>query len=168
MPTLRVRQHGTQSLRFNETPPFFRSASPEQRASRRNESCSGSATMTTQGMIQTAGRTYRIVEVGHATYSAVRIIDEVELGVFRCGSPLELACDSAMAAELGQVARDAIRAGKTRWLGRPRRRATLTTCGVAVLGMILGLASCRGELRSMVSSAEQGRMPQHAFSVRQP
>ncbi len=66
-------------------------------------------------MIQVEGQTYRIVEIGRAIYRAVRIADETAVGVFHCGPPLQLWDCDFTANELGEVARTAVRAGKTRW-----------------------------------------------------
>jgi len=83
-------------------------------------------------MIQVAGRTYRIVEIGPATYRAVRIADETELGVFQSGPPLRLWDCRDFVDELGQVARSAVRAGKTRWARVVGARVELERRGSAL------------------------------------
>ena len=75
-------------------------------------------------MIQVSGRTYRIVEIGRALYRAVRIADETVLGVFQSGPPLVLWDCETDVTELGEVARSALRAGKTRWGSEGRARST--------------------------------------------
>jgi len=107
--------------------------------------------MASRGMIQLAGRTYRLVEISRATYRAVRISDETELGVFRCGSPLQLWGGAATMAELRAVARSAIRAGKTKWHHGADLSATLRTYAMFSVGMMLGLASCSGSPRSVAA-----------------
>jgi len=73
--------------------------------------------MTVKGMVQVAGRTYRIIRLMPRLYEAVRILDETSIGYFRCGPELELipvACHETM---LRLVALEAIRKAKTSWVG---------------------------------------------------
>lgn len=69
--------------------------------------------MANMGMVQLSGKTYRIVHHSRALYGVVKVADNLELGTFRWGPPLELVECFGDLLELGEVARAAIRAAKT-------------------------------------------------------
>ena len=70
-------------------------------------------------MVQVFGTTYRIHCVAPGTYDAVRLLDDVRMGSFSGGRPLQL--DSPVGADAGtesllrQIAQTAIRMARTHW-----------------------------------------------------
>jgi hypothetical protein len=69
--------------------------------------------MTVKGMVQVAGKTYRITRLMPHLYEAVRVLDDVLIGCFRCGSVLELIPASGDEGTLRLVAIEAIKKAKT-------------------------------------------------------
>lgn len=72
-----------------------------------------------KGMVQVAGDTFRIERVNHFTYVAVRIRDDRRVGAFQT-SPLQITQNHAELALMQDIARAAVRAGKTSWARRIR------------------------------------------------
>ena len=70
-----------------------------------------------KGMVQVAGTTFRIVRIERGHYEVVRILDEMRLGSFWC-EPTFAVSDSVDQELLREVARCAIKGGKTTWVGR--------------------------------------------------
>jgi hypothetical protein len=69
-----------------------------------------------KGMVQVAGKTYRIVRHKPYQYEAIRILDDVSVGTFRSMPPF---CTEGIDLQLlREIARVAIQAGKTSWVGR--------------------------------------------------
>jgi hypothetical protein len=70
-------------------------------------------------MVLVAGMSFRIVRVTPGIYDAVRILDDQRVGQFRAQPTLEVTdalpgCD----ALLSEIARSAVKSGKTSWVGR--------------------------------------------------
>ena len=70
-----------------------------------------------KGMVQFAGTTFRIVRIERGHYEVVRILDDTRLGSFWC-EPAFAVSESEDRALLREVARCAIKGGKTTWVGR--------------------------------------------------
>ena len=70
-----------------------------------------------KGMVQVAGTTFRIVRIEPGHYEVVRILDDTRLGSFWC-EPTFAVSDSFNRDLLREVARCAIKGGKTTWVGR--------------------------------------------------
>lgn len=69
-----------------------------------------------KGMVQVAGTTYRIVRHKPYQYEAIRILDDVSVGTFHSRPPF---CAEGVDLQLvREIARVAIQAGKTSWVGR--------------------------------------------------
>ena len=67
------------------------------------------------GMIQVDGITYRIVHLGNNAYEIVRVLDDVSLGAFGRERASLSSTFTAGGHSLRDVARIAVRQGKTRW-----------------------------------------------------
>lgn len=67
------------------------------------------------GMIQVDGITYRIVHVGKDSYEIVRLLDDLSLGAFRRERASLTSNFMAGAHSLRDIARIAVRQGKTKW-----------------------------------------------------
>lgn len=67
------------------------------------------------GMVQVAGRTYRIERRGSALYQVVRIIDDITIGFFASGARLDLLPAGTECEELREVALVAVRVARTAW-----------------------------------------------------
>lgn len=78
------------------------------------------STKSVKGMVQIAGKTYRIVRVGVQLYEVVRILDDVRAGTFFAGPPLEVTARALGVAEVRQIAQAAIRDAKTSWVDLPQ------------------------------------------------
>ncbi len=72
---------------------------------------------TTKGMVQVAGRTYRIVRLAAGSYDVVRVLDDQRVGSFRMGSPLVLSPTAIDVELLRVIARVAIQQARTTWVG---------------------------------------------------
>lgn len=99
------------------------------------------------GMIQVSGTTYRIVadsELNHV----FRVRDDRRVGAFRHRPSLEIN-DSAIGAELRQVALVALRAGRLEW----RESRAVSSTGAVVLGGLLRLITSTCALLSGLSAA---------------
>lgn len=70
-----------------------------------------------KGMVQVAGTTFRIVRIDRGHYEVVRILDELRLGSF-WNEPTFAVSESVDPELLREVARSAIKGGKTTWVGR--------------------------------------------------
>ncbi len=70
-----------------------------------------------KGMVQVAGTTFRIVRIDRGHYEVVRILDDARLGSFWC-EPTFAVSESINRELLREVARCAIKGGKTTWVGR--------------------------------------------------
>jgi len=70
-----------------------------------------------KGMVQVAGTTFRIARIGRGHYEVVRILDELRLGSF-WNEPTFAVSESVDQELLREVARCAIKGGKTTWVGR--------------------------------------------------
>ena len=68
-------------------------------------------------MVQVAGTTFRIARIGRGHYEVVRILDELRLGSF-WNEPTFAVSESVDQELLREVARCAIKGGKTTWVGR--------------------------------------------------
>lgn len=75
-------------------------------------------------MVQISGRTYRIGRLGAGMYEVVRIADDLPLGVFCAGPPLQVSADPSHEPLVRQIARAAIRQAKTSWLELPAMTET--------------------------------------------
>jgi hypothetical protein len=71
-----------------------------------------------KGMVQVMGTTYRIVRVMPRVYEAVRLVDDMRVGSFKCGVALELNPEGIDAAAMGEIARAAVQQAKTSWVGK--------------------------------------------------
>lgn len=71
-----------------------------------------------KGMVQVAGTTYRVVRVGGGVYDVVRLLDDVHIGTFRSTPRLEVTRCTIEIALMTAIAREAIQAAKTSWVGR--------------------------------------------------
>jgi hypothetical protein len=70
-----------------------------------------------KGMVQVAGNTYRIIRVARGLYEVVRILDDTHIGSFRSTPKLEITTNGDEAL-MRDIARAAIKWGKTSWVGR--------------------------------------------------
>ncbi len=70
-----------------------------------------------KGMVQVAGTRFRIVRIQRGHYEVVRILDDARLGSF-WSEPTIAVSESANTEVLREVARCAIKGGKTTWVGR--------------------------------------------------
>jgi len=68
-------------------------------------------------MVQVKGTTYRIVRLMPKSYQAVRILDDLLVGSFRCDLALEVTPVAVDSTEMRQIAQAAIRQAKTSWVG---------------------------------------------------
>jgi hypothetical protein len=71
-----------------------------------------------KGMVQVAGTTYRIVRIGPSRYEAVRILDDSRVGVFVTDPKLEVTSHRIELPFMTEIARLAVKRGKTSWVGR--------------------------------------------------
>ncbi|HEX3777396.1 MAG TPA: hypothetical protein VHV51_23150 [Polyangiaceae bacterium] len=71
-----------------------------------------------KGMVQARGTTYRIVRIAHGHYNVVRVLDDVAVGTFTAWGALEVAPAGIEGTMLREIARLAIRAARTSWVGR--------------------------------------------------
>jgi hypothetical protein len=71
-----------------------------------------------KGMVQVAGKTYRVVRLGQGSYEVVRILDDTRVGTFRSTPPVEITAQGIDAALMVEIARAAIQGAKTSWVGR--------------------------------------------------
>lgn len=75
-------------------------------------------------MVQFAGTTYRVVRDSPGVYRLVRIVDDLEVGVFRPGPPLRVV-RAVVAPELvHEIALVALRHAKTTWTGATGRTSS--------------------------------------------
>lgn len=74
--------------------------------------------MQVKGMVQVAGVTYRIVRVERGMYDVVRILDDLNVGRFRTIPRVEVTGASDSAETIAEVAKAAVKWGKTSWVGR--------------------------------------------------
>jgi hypothetical protein len=72
-----------------------------------------------KGMVQVNGVTYRIARVRAGQYEIVRLRDDVRVGEFALGAGTD-SLDGAAPELIREIARAALRGGRTSWL--PRRR----------------------------------------------
>ncbi|MGC4092966.1 MAG: hypothetical protein QM756_34785 [Polyangiaceae bacterium] len=68
-------------------------------------------------MVAVAGKTYRIVRVESGHYAVVRLLDDVQVGTFRSYPKLDVSPTQIDSVLLLAIARQAIRAAKTSWIG---------------------------------------------------
>jgi len=71
-----------------------------------------------KGMVQVAGKTYRVVRLAQGSYEVVRILDDTRVGTFRSTPPVEIVAQGIDAALMLEIARTAIQGAKTSWVGR--------------------------------------------------
>ncbi|HVY27252.1 MAG TPA: hypothetical protein VHB79_11915 [Polyangiaceae bacterium] len=74
--------------------------------------------MHVKGMVQVAGVTYRIVRIERGTYDVVRILDDQRVGQFRTIPRVEVTASSTTDDTLAEIAKAAVKWGKTSWVGR--------------------------------------------------
>jgi len=74
-------------------------------------------TRAVKGMVAVAGKTYRIVRVESGHYAVVRLLDDVQVGTFRSRPKLDIHPEKIESALLLAIARQAIHAAKTSWVG---------------------------------------------------
>lgn len=74
--------------------------------------------MHVKGMVQVAGVTYRIVRIERGTYDVVRILDDQRVGQFRTIPRVEVTASSTADDTLAEIAKAAVKWGKTSWVGR--------------------------------------------------
>ena len=75
--------------------------------------------MQVKGMVQVAGITYRIVRIERGLYDVVRILDDQRVGAFRTIPRVEVTAAAAAPAEtIAEIAKAAVKWGKTSWVGR--------------------------------------------------
>lgn len=72
---------------------------------------------STTAMVQVAGVTYRIVRICPGHYSAFRIRDDVEVGMFATRPRLNVISSRIEVSLMEEVARTALREAKTSWTG---------------------------------------------------
>jgi hypothetical protein len=73
---------------------------------------------TITGMVQLDGATYRVVRLGAGHYDLIRILDDVSVGTFRVGPPLELNASGVHPSLFRRIAWAAMRNARTSWMGR--------------------------------------------------
>jgi len=74
---------------------------------------------TVKGMVLVAGTTYRITRVTSGVYDVTRILDDVHVGRFQAGPPLEVVeVHTIQENLLREIGRAAVQAAKTSWMGR--------------------------------------------------
>ena len=71
-----------------------------------------------KGMVQVAGKTYRVVRLAQGSYEVVRILDDTRVGTFRSTPPVEIVAQGIDASLMVEIARAAIQGAKTSWVGR--------------------------------------------------
>ena len=93
------------------------------------------------GMVQVLGTTYRLQQASSGCYEVVRISDDEVAGSFSCGQTVKLVPRAVDLALMGQLARAAVRGGKTRWMGRvkPSTANPADALGVGTLGFTAAL-----------------------------
>jgi len=74
--------------------------------------------MHVKGMVQVAGVTYRIVRIERGQYDVVRILDDQRVGQFRTIPRVEVTAASAPDNTMAEIAKAAVKWGKTSWVGR--------------------------------------------------
>lgn len=74
--------------------------------------------MHVKGMVQVAGITYRIVRVERGMYDVVRILDDQRVGQFRTIPRVEVVASSTADETMAEIAKAAVKWGKTSWVGR--------------------------------------------------
>lgn len=74
--------------------------------------------MQVKGMVQVAGVTYRIVRIERGVYDVVRILDDQRVGQFRTIPRVEVTAASAPDDTMAEIAKAAVKWGKTSWVGR--------------------------------------------------
>ncbi len=74
--------------------------------------------MQVKGMVQVAGVTYRIVRIERGMYDVVRILDDQRVGQFRTIPRVEVTAATAPAETMAEIAKAAVKWGKTSWVGR--------------------------------------------------
>jgi hypothetical protein len=74
--------------------------------------------MHVKGMVQVAGVTYRIVRVERGVYDVVRILDDQRVGQFRTIPRVEVTAAVDSPDTLTEIAKAAVKWGKTSWVGR--------------------------------------------------
>lgn len=75
--------------------------------------------MHVKGMVQVVGVTYRIVRVERGVYDVVRILDDQRVGQFRTIPRVEVTASlSPDDTTMTEIAKAAVKWGKTSWVGR--------------------------------------------------
>ncbi|HEY6078606.1 MAG TPA: hypothetical protein VIW29_07375 [Polyangiaceae bacterium] len=74
--------------------------------------------MQVKGMVQVSGVTYRIVRVERGMYDVIRILDDQNVGRFRTIPRVEVTSAVAPAETIAEIAKAAVKWGKTSWVGR--------------------------------------------------
>jgi hypothetical protein len=74
--------------------------------------------MQVKGMVQVGGVTYRIVRIERGKYDAVRILDDARVGQFRTIPRVEVTSAQAPVETMTEIAKAAVKWGKTSWVGR--------------------------------------------------
>jgi hypothetical protein len=72
-----------------------------------------------KGMVQVGGDTFRIERINRFAYTAIRIRDEKRVGTFQT-DPLAIVQSSVEPTLMEEIARAAMRGGKTSWARRFR------------------------------------------------
>lgn len=71
-----------------------------------------------KGMVQVAGRTYRVVRLAEGQYEVIRLLDDARVGTFTSAPPVQVEPVEIDRALLLAIARAAIHGAKTSWVGR--------------------------------------------------
>ena len=74
--------------------------------------------MQVKGMVQVSGVTYRIVRVERGMYDVIRILDDQNVGRFPTIPRVEVTSAVASAETIAEIAKAAVKWGKTSWVGR--------------------------------------------------
>jgi hypothetical protein len=74
--------------------------------------------MHVKGMVQVAGVTYRLVRIERGMYDVIRILDDQRVGQFRTIPRVEVTAASAPDETMAEIAKAAVKWGKTSWVGR--------------------------------------------------
>ena len=78
-----------------------------------------------KGMVHVKSITYRIVRVRAGQYEIVRLLDDVRVGGFSLGVPSAGLSESAAPDLIREIARAALRGGRTSWMPQTQSSTTL-------------------------------------------
>ena len=77
-----------------------------------------------KGMVQVAGKTFRIVRVGPGLYDAIRIVDDTRVGTFQT-APVKVVTHVVEPELMREIALAAVHEAKTSWVHRLPFRSVL-------------------------------------------